>query len=231
MRYLRSIFVLAVLIMITAVGFSSSANVVGAQQSTAGGPGGCVSSFWGSGSATGGRTITFKVKFKEATENLDMYVGLSSSDPAAVPVPATIFVPAGELTATFQVVTSPVVTSHAVIVTASTGTGCSDTHSVLIKAPILRSVAVQSVMRAGGLGKITVCLTGRAAAAIPVHVSSSAPAALADTTIIVPAGSGCATYKSPVGSVTEATPVTLTVSDGVVQLTATTVVKVFAPSV
>ena len=118
----------------------------------------CVDHLFGSGSATGGHHITFRVRLSAPAPTGGAKIALGSSK-AAITVPATVTVPAGATEYTFSAATHPVAADTVVVVSASTG-ACRVSRSVTVKAPVLRSLSVQTVIRGGGQGKITVCLNG-----------------------------------------------------------------------
>jgi hypothetical protein len=144
---------------------------------------------YGSGSQTGGRSITLRVELTENAPAGGARVTLSSSSPA-VQTPSSVTVSAGQKTREFSVKSNPVVTDTSVTVSA-TYQGLTRSRVVLIKAPVLSSIGVQTKIRAGGVGKVIVRLSGPApAGGVAVNLSSDPVGALIFTNpAIVPAGS------------------------------------------
>ena len=190
---------------------------------------GCVSYLFGSGSATGGRSVTFRVKLTKPAGTGGVVVDLTSAN-AAIPVPSSVVVPSSQQEHTFSVGTNPVAVDTQVSVSASSG-NCTKGRSVLIKAPVLKSLLVQSVMRGGGQGKITVCLTGKTASGgVAVDMTSSETSVLASQTITVPGGKGCLSQVVDLAPVVSDVPVMVTATLLAVVLTRSTIVRDFTPA-
>lgn len=145
--------------------------------------------------------MTFHVELTERAPAGGAQVSLTSSS-AAVLVPSTVTVSSGETEKTFGVTTAPVTNDSTLTVTATYG-GVSKSRVVLIREPYMSSLSVQSVIRAGGNGKVIVRLSGRAPeGGVTVRVSSNRPSLLAlpgDVTIA--AGAASATLIVPAGNV------------------------------
>jgi hypothetical protein len=188
----------------------------------------CVNYLFGSGSATGGRSITLRVRLAGPAPAGGATVAITSAN-AAISVPATVTVPAGATEHTFSASTNPVASDRAVIVSASYG-GCTVARSVLVRAPSLRSLSVQSVIRAGGQGKITVCLTGAApAGGLSVTLNSNRPSILpVPSPIVIPAGKGCLSVVVDAADVNADVPVNVTARFAGESLTVPTIVRNFA---
>jgi hypothetical protein len=170
----------------------------------------CLSYLFGSGSATGGKSVSFRVRLTAPAPSGGARVSLSSASPA-LPMPATVTVPEGALELTFRVTTAPVAIDTRVTVTAAAG-GCTRSRVVLVRAPRLRSLSAQSVMRGGGQGKVTVCLTGRApAGGISINVTSNRPSVLfLPGPVTISPGSGCRSLIVEVADVSRDVPVVVT---------------------
>jgi hypothetical protein len=143
---------------------------------------------YGSGSQTGGRAITLRIELTENAPAGGAKVTLTSSNPAVQP-PASVTVPAGQKTREFSVKTNPVASDTSVTVSAAYQ-GVTKSRVVLIKAPVLSSIGVQSKIRAGGVGKVIVRLSGKApAGGVAVELTSDPAGALVfSNPAIVPAG-------------------------------------------
>lgn len=225
MRTVRSLLALAAMLFLALAAAPGYAPSAGAAQAVTESGTPCINHLFGSGSQRGGKQVTFRARLG-APAGADGVVLELSSDNAAIPVQRKVIIPEGSQEYTFQVVTNPVVADTAVVVTGTTG-DCSASKTVTIKAPVLQSLSVQSVMRSGGLGKVTVCLNGRAAASIPVTMTTSDATALPGASFAIPAGSGCVSYKATVGAVASDTPVTVTVTVGTASKSGSTTVKLF----
>ena len=171
MRTIRSLLTLAAFLFLTLAAAPAVLPSASAAPSTTAASAPCINHLFGSGSLTGGKQITFRARLGKPAGAGGVIV-LLSSDSAAIPVQTKVIIPEGQQELTFQVASAPVAVTEAATVTGTTG-DCSASKTVTIKAPVLRSISVQSVMASGGLGKVTVCLTGRAAVAVPVTMSTS----------------------------------------------------------
>lgn len=130
-----------------------------------------------SGSATGGKRITIRVELSEPAPVGGARVAISASSPL-IPVPASITVPGGAKEETIGVTTVPTRVDTGVTITARYG-GVTKSRVVLVKEPVLSSLSVQSKIRAGGQGKVTVRLSGRIPdGGLLVNVKSNRPSIL-----------------------------------------------------
>ena len=203
---------------------------------------------FGSGSQTGGKRITLRIKLTEPAPSGGVVIDLSSSDPA-VEVPATQRVNTGETEKTFTVATNAVMNDTEVMISASYG-GITKSRSVLIKAPVLTSLGLQSVIRHGGVGKVIVRLSGPApddglivpagpATGFSVFAETSPEEfLLLDETIIVPSGQSSVSLAVPAFLIQvkdAAEPeqtipdqsVDVTISFGTTEFTKTTIIRDF----
>jgi len=187
---------------------------------------------------TGGGTIQGVVHIQNAAPAGGQVYTLTSSNPSAATVPASVTVPAGASSASFTVTTRAVSVSTPVMLTVwSEGNG---EHPVLWVDPgappppgtvTLSSLAISPASVAGGASASgTVTLTGAAAAGgATVGLSSSSGAATVPGSVTVAAGSTTATFSITTSSVTTSTPATITASFGGVSRTATLTVTPPAP--
>jgi hypothetical protein len=130
-----------------------------------------------SGSATGGKRITVRIELSGPAPAEGISVDLSSSS-THIQMPDSITVPDGAREETISVATIPTRFDTEVTITARHG-GVTKSRVVLIKKPVLSSLSVQSKIRAGGQGKITVRLSGRAPeGGLVVNVKSNRPSIL-----------------------------------------------------
>jgi hypothetical protein len=140
-------------------------------------------------------------------------VSLSSSNPQAAPLPASVAVPATHSFTQFRFVTGQVNTQTPVTMTASIGSQ-STTQSFTVSPSSLGSLEGMPVRQNSGvaLGAI-VMLNGQApAGGAVVSLSSSSPAARPPATVTVPAGVESASFSMPTSQVSTDTPVTITAS-------------------
>ena len=166
---------------------------------------------FGSGSITGGGRIELRVELTGPAPAGGATVTFSSERPDLIPVPATVEVAAGDTAKTFRVTTNPSAVDVNVRVSAAYG-GSAKGREVAIRQPGLKVIYVQSVIRGGGQGKVTVCLTGRTAAGgVTVALSSSDPATLpVPATVLVPFDRACVSFNVTASTVTEETAVRIT---------------------
>lgn len=139
-------------------------------------------------SVTGGREITIRVTLSQVAPAGGMLVLMSSSS-SLVPVPRTVVIPGGVTSHAIKVKTGTTANSTSVVLRASSGS-VTKSATIIVKEPILSSLSVQSVYRAGGSGKVTVRLSGAApSGGITVNLNSSRPSILPlPATVKVPAG-------------------------------------------
>ncbi|HQY31254.1 MAG TPA: hypothetical protein PK691_08210, partial [Thermomicrobiales bacterium] len=191
---------------------------------------------FGSGSATGGRRITLRVELAAPAPSGGVDVALSASDDA-INVPDSVHVGTGEIDKEFTVGTNPVAADTNVTVSAMLD-GSTKSRVVLIKAPVLSSLGLQTVMRHGGVGKVIVRLSGLAPAGGFDVTALTDPSGhlLLDTELTVPAGAAKLSLKVPAYITLAAPaaddsmpdlPISVSVSSGTTTLTKTTIIRDF----
>ena len=127
---------------------------------------------YGSGSATGGKVITFRIELTEKAPSGGALVFMHASSPL-VPVPSTVLVPAGTSVKTIQFRSIPTPVTKEVTVSATYG-GVTKSRVHTVIDPHLSSMSVQTMMRAGGEGRILVRISGRAyAGGVDVNLNSN----------------------------------------------------------
>ena len=137
-------------------------------------------------------------------------VALSSSNPAAAPVPATLAVPGNAGLVQFQMTAGQVTAPTPVTITATLN-GVSTTGTVNVLPPSLNSVFVPFTQSSGSLSGGNVLLNGAApAGGALVSLTSSSPAASPPATLLIPAGDFSAPFTMPTTGVAVSTPVTIT---------------------
>lgn len=139
---------------------------------------------YGSGSVTGGNLVSLRISLTAPAPSGGLRIRLAASN-SALELPGSVRVPAGASAYAFTVATQPVDVDIAVSVRASHD-GTEKARTVLIKAPRLSSLSVQSRMRAGGQGKITVRLTGPAPdAGVSVDLTTNRPSLVSGPSPVV----------------------------------------------
>jgi hypothetical protein len=141
-----------------------------------------------SGSTTGGRNISIRVVISEPAPSGGIDIPLTSNN-SAIRVPSSVHVDSGTSEKLISVRTVPVTNTVDVTVTASYK-GVTKRKTVTIKEPYHSSLSVQTVIRAGGQGRVTVRLSGRApAGGITINLSTMQQAVFKlPASITIPAG-------------------------------------------
>lgn len=205
----RLVAILGLLAILAPALVGSHASGAPAVVAAASGP--SVDYLFGPDGVNGGRDATLRVRLTGSAPSGGGAVRLASERPDIVQVPATVTVPAGRTELTFQVGTAAVATSIHVRVSAAYG-GATVGREVFVREADLRVLYAQTVVRAGGQGRFTVCLTGEAPAggAVVVLVSSVPTTLPVPATITVPAGEACVSFAAEAAAVTSDVPVTVT---------------------
>jgi hypothetical protein len=144
---------------------------------------------------TGGSNSTGTVTLTGRAPAGGALVALSSSNTAAVTVPAGVTVAAGATTATFAVTTSGVATNTSVTITGTYGVSKSATLTV--NAAILSTLTITPTSVVGGNNSTgTVTLSGKApsSGAVVNLASSNTSVATVLATVTVPSGATSATF-------------------------------------
>ena len=185
---------------------------------------------YGSGSATGGRSITLRVQLTEPAGPSGVRVTLSADDPS-IDLPGSVVVRGGDTEVSLTAGTSPVARDVSVTVTAGRG-GVTKSRVVIIKAPILAELSLQSRIRGGGQGKLTVKMNGKAPeGGMAVVVKSNRPSVLPlNQTRSIPAGSSSLTLVVPAVSVPYDVPVKVTARINGRTITAEAIVRNYGES-
>lgn len=140
-------------------------------------------------------------------------ITLTSSDPSAVPVPASVTVPAGQSVQQFRFVHGQVTEPTPVTVTAAYA-GSTATTSITVLPSSLKSVGPGGNTITGGVAASAfVELDGAAPPeGAVVSLTSNSPLATPPATVTVPAGGFIQFFSIPTGPVSSPTPVTITAS-------------------
>lgn len=130
------------------------------------------------GAVYGGSPITGTVTLGSAAPTGGVIVALSSSNPSAAKVPATVTIAAGKTSATFTITTSPVAANMPVTLTAAFD-GASKTAAVNVAPPTLLAVQIAppgSIKGGGSIGAAVQLSSPPPAGGLLFALSSSNPA-------------------------------------------------------
>ena len=147
-------------------------------------------------SVIGGKSSTGKVTLSAVAPVGGYVVNLSSSNPSAASVPASVTVIAGVKTATFAITTTPVVSLTKPVITGSFGGG-SKSATLSITPPALSSIKLSASSVIGGVTATgTATLTGKApTGGIVVALNSDTPSiATTPASVTILAGSLSAAF-------------------------------------
>jgi uncharacterized repeat protein (TIGR03803 family) len=177
-------------------------------------------------SVTGGTNATGTVTLTSPAPNGGAVVTLSSGNPPAASVPATITIPKGKTSKTFAITTSAVTSATPVSISASYG-GTTAPASLTVNPPALQGITLMPSAVKGGISSTAkITLTGPApAGGLLVAMTSSNTSAAAVTDVTVPAGSSSANVAIATFKVNAATNVTITAMGGGVSKSATLTVR------
>lgn len=166
-----------------------------------------------SASPSNGDTETFWIQLTAPAPAGGAVIKLTSSDPSAAPIPASVTMPAGFAFNQYQFQIGQVTTPTPVTLTASLN-GTSASANLTVQPPTLKSLTISpSQITGGGVPQAIVMLSGNApAGGVTVNLSSSSAAASPPAAVTVAAGSPSAVVNIPTSAVTTNTPVTITAS-------------------
>jgi hypothetical protein len=172
-----------------------------------------------SATPSSGFNETFSIQLTTAAPAGGAIINMTSSDPTAAPVPATVTMPAGFAFDQFTFQIGSVSTPTPVTLTASLN-GTSASANLTVEPPALKSLTVGPATITGGAQpQITVMLSGNApAGGLTVNLSSNSPAATPPASVTVQAGSLSAVLNLPTSAVTSNTAVVITASANGVSL-------------
>jgi hypothetical protein len=160
-----------------------------------------------------GDTETVTIQLTTVAPAGGAVVTLTSSNPAAAPVPATFTMPAGMAFGTFNLQLGQVTAATPVTLTESVN-GTSASVSQTVQPPSLQTLWVSTPVTGGSLTGGIIYLNGSApAGGAVVHLTSSNPTLVPlPATVTVPAGNPTLSFNFSTNSAAVTTPVTLTVS-------------------
>ncbi len=163
-------------------------------------------------SVTGGSSSTGTVTLTNPAPAGGAVITLTSSNPAAATVPASVTVPRGAASASFTVRTSGVTVGTAVGITATfAGSSLSATLNVQPSVALSSLRLSPQLLKGGGTSSGTVTLsTSAPPGGAVVTLASSHPAAAVPTSVTVPAGAVTTTFTVTTSPVATRTTVTIT---------------------
>jgi hypothetical protein len=165
-------------------------------------------------SVAGGATATGTATLTGPAPTGGQTVALSSSNPSAAAVPASILVSAGATTTTFSIVTATGSAGSTVLITGTSGSD-SKAASLTITStpPIVTGLSLSPASTLGGLtvsGTATLSLPAPSGGAVVTLTSSNTSVATVPDTITVPEGSSWASFTVTTAGVAATTTVTVT---------------------
>lgn len=174
-------------------------------------------------SQTGGKVVVGKVTLTGAAGTGGVVVSLACANSAAT-VPASVTVLAGATTATFNITTVAVTANTTGLISGTVGAVTKSLNLTVIPPALSKLALVPPSVMGGSNSVATVTLTGKAAAAVVVNVSTSNSAVaqpvngsnVAITTVTVPVGADHVTFTVKTMTVGVSTPVTIGANLGAV---------------
>jgi hypothetical protein len=163
----------------------------------------------------GGETTLVQVQLTSAVPSTGATISLASSNPAALPVPATIAMPGTTAWTQFEMnqfgMKAGQVTAPTPVTITATLNGASASGHFTVMPPSLQSLFVTSSISGGAQAGGIVMLNGQApAGGAVVSLSSDSPAVSPPTTVAVEPGIESVSFPIPTSSVTANTTATLT---------------------
>jgi hypothetical protein len=184
---------------------------------------------FGSGSATGGKMISIRVTMWGTAPAGGAVVKLTSDRPDVITIPSTATIPAGESQVLFKVKSKAVTENVSVLITAEYK-GEKRFKRITILRPYLSSMTLQSRIRAGGLGRVYVRLSGIApTGGVTVFMNSSRQSILpVPETIFFAPGAASVTLNLPAKLVPQDVHVNITALYRGIRITKPTIVRLYA---
>ena len=166
----------------------------------------------------GGDTSVGTVRLNKIASGTGFTVNLASSQSLAK-VPATVVVPAGKQTASFDITTVPVSANTSASISAAGG-GSSASYTLTIKVPVPKTVTFTPSRIAGGTsGTGTVTLTQVAAAATICNLKSDSALVKVPASVTIPAGSNSVNFSVTTSRTTDIVNANVTAARGSVSVT------------
>jgi len=160
-----------------------------------------------------GNSTLVQIQLSTAAPSSGAVISLTSSDPNAAPVPATVTMPANTAWMQFQMKAGQVTTETPVTITASLNSG-SASAQLTVLPPSIKSLSISPTTFNGGISVQAIAMLNGVAPAngASITFSSSSPAVQAPAAETVAAGSPSVVFQIPTTSVTANTPATVTAS-------------------
>jgi len=138
-------------------------------------------------------------------------INLTSSDPNAAPVPATVTMPGNTAWMQFQMQAGQVTAQTPVTITANLNSGTASAQ-LTVMPPTLKSLSISPTTFNGGVQVQAIAMLNGVAPAngAAISFSSSSPAAQVPAVETVAAGSPSVVFAIPTSNVSASTPVTIT---------------------
>ena len=162
-----------------------------------------------------GETTIVAIQLTAAVPAGGATINLNSSNPGALPVPATVTMPGNTAWMQFQVQAGQVTTPTPVTLTATLNSGSAAAQFTL-QPPSLKTLTISpSTISGGAQPQGIVMLNGQASAGgAVVTLTSNSPAVSPPTSVVVDAGSFSASFPIPTNAVGANTTATVTASYG-----------------
>ncbi len=158
-----------------------------------------------------GDTTFVQLQLSTAAPASGSIINLTSSNPNAFPVPATVTMPGNTAWMQFQVQAGEVTASTPVTITATLNSGAVTLHQTVLP-PSIKSIQVSpSTISGGATASALITLNGVApAGGASVSLNSDSPAALAPALVTVQAGNSTVSVPIPTNSVSANTLANIT---------------------
>lgn len=158
-----------------------------------------------------GNTVFVQIQLSGAAPATGATIKLTSSNPAAFPLPATVSMPANTAFMQFQTQIAQVTASTPVTLTATLNSG-SATANISVLPPSLKSIQLTPASISGGApGNALVTLNGQApAGGAAINLTSSSAAAAPPAIANIAAGDTAVAVAIPTNNVAASTPATIT---------------------
>jgi hypothetical protein len=158
-----------------------------------------------------GDSTWVQLQLSTAAPSSGAVIKLSSSDPNAAPVPATVTMPANTAWMQFQMKAGQVTTETPVTITASLNSGSAPAQ-LTVMPPTLKSLTISPTTFNGGIQVQAIAMLNGVApdSGAAINFTSSSPAVQAPAVETVAAGSHSVVFSIPTSTVSATTPVTVT---------------------
>ena len=158
-----------------------------------------------------GNSTLVQIQLSTAAPSSGAVISLTSSDPNAAPVPATVTMPGNTAWMQFQMKAGQVTTETPVTITASLNSG-SASAQLTVLPPSIKSLSISPTTFNGGISVQAIAMLNGVAPAngASISLNSSSPAVQAPAAETVAAGSPSLVFQIPTSSVTANTPATVT---------------------